>query len=112
MYDYLNIEKETKCEWLGCEAVFATQTKCFAHVKRVHIVEDTLVCKWDECGKECNLKSNLTNHLYKHIPIVNGVCYLCDRMFKWRGDSRKHLLRHTVEERGFNDAIALLFTNK
>ena len=114
---YLHPDSETFCDWddtnsSKCKFKFATQNECYDHVRKVHIKKDTLICRWGKCGKVCTIRSNLTNHLLKHIPIVNGVCYVCDRIFKWRGDSKKHLLRHNRRERKFNDAVSLLFTSK
>lgn len=106
---YLDMETETICQWENCNMTFKSQNNCYDHVRQVHVLKNTLVCKWNGCHKVCSIRSNLTNHMLKHLQIVSGVCYVCERVFKWRGDSKKHLMRHSQTDRKFNDAVSILF---
>ena len=103
--------KRSTCLWDGCNKNFHSKNACFIHVKQVHIKADTTLCKWKNCTAELNTKSNMTNHMHKHIPKIRDVCYVCEKPYKWTGDYKKHLKTHSEAEIKFNEAAGLLLDN-
>ena len=97
-----------QCQWEDCLKVFKTSEACFNHAKS-HIDKQNLSCCWKECDSTSTSKTNLINHLYVHIHVIRGTCYICNRSFKWRGDYQKHQKMHDRKTVKFNRAVALLF---
>ena len=102
-------EREAVCEWNGCNMTFKSQSRCLYHVKYDHIQSKETDCQWTNCNSKSTSRSNLINHLYKHISVIEGICYLCQKTFKRTADFKKHMLRHNHQERIFNGAVDILF---
>ena len=105
----LNTTKEISCEWWKCLRTFTNPNDCYNHCRKVHVIQDTRKCQWKDCRMTSSTRCNLTNHLLTHIPVVNGVCYVCDREFKWKCDFKRHISKHNSAENRFNNAAKLLF---
>ena len=101
--------KPFKCLWGSCQIVFESPNDCFYHCRKSHVKKEMKTCLWNKCHMVSSSRCNLTNHLLTHIPVVSGVCYVCDREFKWRWDFKKHIRRHSATENRFNEAAAILF---
>ena len=102
---YKNI-KSFKCNWEMCQKGFEDARACYNHVKTYHIRTGMRECKWNSCKIISSSRCNLNNHIMTHLPVVNGICHLCNRSFKWRCDFKKHqLLYHHDEENKFNNEI-------
>ena len=102
-----------KCEWVAidreCGLQFKNPNECYEHVRRSHINSKTVKCRWSDCSSVSRTRCNLTNHILIHIPIVSGICYLCNETFKRKHNYRKHKSLHTDSENRFNDVAAMLF---
>ncbi len=102
-------ESEAVCEWSYCYRKLKSQSQALYHVKYDHIQSKETQCQWTNCKSKSTSRSNLINHLYKHISVIEGICYLCQKTFKRTADFKKHIHRHTGQERQFNGAVDLLF---
>ena len=98
-----------QCKWESCRRAFKYAKDCYDHVKDDHInIGQDVECLWDNCLTISSSKWNLVNHMNTHIEMVRGICYLCEKQFKWRGDFRRHMKSHPPQQIIFNDAVGLL----
>ena len=99
-----------RCKWGKCHATFKNELDCFEHVRVDHIKRfNTMDCNWDFCNARTSTRWNLVNHMNTHLLIVRGTCYLCNKDYKWRGDWKKHLAKHSREEIEFQNLVSGLF---
>ena len=96
------------CKWDYCGQEFPTIQGCYNHIRALHIASGQTQCKWENCHSISTSRCNLTNHVKTHLPFVVGVCYACERGFKWKGDFKRHMTRHSKQDNMFNDAVQLL----
>ena len=109
----LNImAKEIYCKWKGCFKLFVTDMDCFEHVKSTHIKNGIVTCSWAGCNIKTSTKWNLVNHINCHLDVKRGMCYICNKSFKWLGDYRRHAYKHSVQNSEFSDAVNLLFARQ
>ena len=100
------------CKWKSCASQFKTHKECFEHVRSIHIGAKVVNCSWGTCTAKRTTKWNLVNHMNCHLEMVRGVCHLCNRSFKWKGDYRRHMVKHSAGESNFNEVACLLFDYK
>ena len=84
-------EREKTCEWSGCKMVFPNDQQCFQHIKQAHDPRKMGKCLWDQCYYTSKTPNNMTNHIKKHMELVEGICDICSIKFKWKFDLKKHV---------------------
>ena len=104
-----NLILNLSCDWDGCKKRFNKANDLYYHCRKTHIRKEMTKCLWKDCEMISSSRCNLTNHLLVHIPVVNGVCYICDRSFKWRCDFKRHVKGHSNSQNRFNEAVSILF---
>ena len=99
----------TECHWNSCKQSFEYPEDCYDHVKNDHInIGNDVECLWHNCSTISSSKWNLVNHINTHIDMIRGICYLCEKQFKWKGDFRRHMKSHSKQQIIFNEAVGLL----
>ena len=105
-------DKSIVCQWDNCNIELESALECYNHVKSAHIPTGTLKCQWDDCRVVSSSRCNLTNHVCVHIDLIQGYCHVCNRQFKWRGDYKRHIKKHSAKEQTFNSLVVDLFDDK
>ena len=103
------MNKGMLCRWINCDRFFSTDVEVFQHVKLQHIGLKSTKCHWSGCKIRTSTKWNLVNHINIHVDINRGICHICDKSFRWKGDFRRHIAKHSKQNSHFNDAVILLF---
>ncbi len=96
------------CLWNKCRKIFKTEQERFKHIKEQHIHKDNRLCKWEKCCGTATNRWNLVSHMKKHLDVVYGVCYLCNKGFKRGNEFKIHFKCHSQREKQLNAAACLL----
>ena len=50
----------------------------------------------------------MISHMRKHLDLIFGVCYLCNKRFKRSNEFKLHFNVHSKRDRSLNEAAMLL----
>jgi uncharacterized Zn-finger protein len=90
--------KEKKFICNECHKEF--NTKHLTLHSRIYSEEKPFICNYKECNQKFSDKSNLSQHMKRHLALKRHKCYNeCDQSFVIRNDLKRHIpCIHTNEE--------------
>ncbi|XP_059618621.1 oocyte zinc finger protein XlCOF6-like [Phlebotomus argentipes] len=78
-----------------CEKKFSQKICVEGHITACHDRDNAFIC--EECGKSCNTKGALGQHMETHIKEYNFQCQICSKKFKTRLQVKRHEVCHSAE---------------
>ena len=97
------------CKWGQCNLKFKSGNDCYKHVRADHVRVGMTVCLWGSCKKVSSSRCNLANHTIIHMDVVQNICHICARNFKWQSLWRNHMIQHTEKEKKLHELLIILF---
>ena len=88
---------------------FKNGNDCYQHVRADHVKVGMTACLWGSCRKTSTSRCNLANHTIIHIDVVQKICHICGRTFKWKTLWRNHMYKHTEKENKLQELLVILF---